>query len=126
MLGWFAVKKETSVEDIEWLMAKSAGYNAGFAFFAKLPDLEKNPNTEEILNIVKTWEKLRLSDKFTPQQKSLLKDVTKEFKLVEVESNRLNLSVVQYLKFSHAKKILQPGEPTYSEKNSRMKLKRNH
>ena len=31
MLGWFSMRNNTPVEDIEWMLARSAGYNAGYA-----------------------------------------------------------------------------------------------
>jgi hypothetical protein len=36
MLGWFKMTPETSIEDMEWMLAKSAGYDAGYALVADL------------------------------------------------------------------------------------------
>src|SRR5690606_14906350 len=31
MLGWFSLSAETSIMDVEWLLARAAGFDAGFA-----------------------------------------------------------------------------------------------
>jgi len=36
MLGWFALRPDTSLEDAEWLLAKAAGFKAGFALATSL------------------------------------------------------------------------------------------
>ena len=36
MLGWFALRPDTSIEDAEWLLARAAGFDAGFALAASL------------------------------------------------------------------------------------------
>ncbi|MBI5008136.1 MAG: hypothetical protein HZB98_00440, partial [Bacteroidia bacterium] len=41
MLGWFLLSSTTTVEDIEWMMARAAGYNAGFALVASYNNLQK-------------------------------------------------------------------------------------
>ena len=50
MLGWFKMTPETSIEDIEWLLARASGYDAGYAFVASLESIEKrtqrNPGIE--------------------------------------------------------------------------------
>lgn len=41
MLGWFLLSPTTTHEDIEWMMARAAGYNAGFALVARYKSLQK-------------------------------------------------------------------------------------
>ena len=74
MLGWFKMTSETSVEDIEWLLARAAGFDAGFAFVTSFTVLKQNGNSDEILKLINEWEKLRLAGSFTDKQKELLKE----------------------------------------------------
>lgn len=69
MLGWFKMTPETSIEDIEWLLARSAGYDAGYAFVAALESIEKNGHSNKILELIGDWEKLRLGGVFSENRK---------------------------------------------------------
>ncbi|HMP32534.1 MAG TPA: hypothetical protein PKD85_23200, partial [Saprospiraceae bacterium] len=66
MLGWFLLSPTTTVEDIEWMMARAAGYNAGFALVARYKSLQKNPNTSQLLALVKLWQEAYRSKIFSP------------------------------------------------------------
>ena len=74
MLGWFMIKSTTIPTDIEWMMARSAGYNAGFAMVLRRPELEPNPYTDELLDLIKIWEEARLAGAFSDEQRERLKD----------------------------------------------------
>ena len=87
MLGLFKMTSETSVEDIEWLLAKSAAYDAGYAFVANLEIIENNGNSPEILELIGTWGKLRIQRAFSEEQKKVMLDSNKEFSLKEIDSN---------------------------------------
>nr|WP_299381093.1 hypothetical protein [Allomuricauda sp.] len=119
MLGWFMIKSTTIPSDIEWMMARAAGYNAGFALVLRLPELENNPHTDEILDIIKTWEHARLDGAFTKEQRERLKDNNNEFHLEKKDDGSLVLHSFTTNSFEHVKKVLQPGEPTDSEWNFR-------
>jgi len=41
MLGWFSLKPETSLEDIEWMLARGAGFDAGFGLATSIEAVEK-------------------------------------------------------------------------------------
>ena len=117
MLGWFRMTAETSVEDIEWMLARAAGYSAGYALVADSDSVEQNNKSEQILALVKDWEKLRLSNSFTEEQKKRMRDNSKEFSLEKLDSNSWNWKEVHSNIFTHTKKIKQPGEPLQSEFN---------
>ena len=117
MLGWFKMTPSTTVEDIAWLMARSAGYDAGFAFVTDLKTLKENGNTEEIFRILNTWETARLGDLFTEAQKEKLQDIDSEFNLETTPSGDLYLTQVYSYKLKHQKKVRQPGEPLFSTFN---------
>jgi hypothetical protein len=94
MLGWFALRPDTSVEDAEWLLARAAGFDAGFALAASLastaqleaaPDsagaTKKRGATAAILAAVRQWETARMAGAFPPEIKAQLRDNTREFHL---------------------------------------------
>ena len=114
MLGWFKMTSETSVEDIEWLLAKSAAYDAGYAFVANLETIENNGNSPEILELIGAWEKLRIQRAFSEEQKKVMLDSNKEFSLKEIDSNSWSLSHLNVEIFKHKHKTKQPGEPLHS------------
>jgi hypothetical protein len=114
MLGWFKMTAETSVEDIEWLLARSAGYDAGYAFVANFESVEKNGNTGQILELIGDWEKLRIGNRFTEEQKALMRVTDNEFVLTKITDKEWNWSPVKAQVFQHEKKVRQPGEPLHS------------
>jgi len=76
MLGWFHMKPETIVEDIEWMLALSGIFNAGYAFVVNYSTLDENEHTEKILRLLGEWEEARMSDAFTPAQKQKMEEVS--------------------------------------------------
>ena len=114
MLGWFRMTSSTTVEDIEWLMARSAGYNAGFAFVTDMNSLKENGKTDEIFAILNSWETARLAGVFPEEQKEKMRDISTEFRLKILDDNTLVLTQAYSHKFKHENKTRQPGEPLYS------------
>jgi hypothetical protein len=114
MLGWFLLTPDTFVEDIEWMMARAAGYNAGYALVADYESLEKNPNTDIIIGYIRTWEEAKKMGIFSEEQRTRLKDLERDFHLEKSGANQWKLQSFEKFKFEHPKKILQPGEPTLS------------
>lgn len=114
MLGWFKMTPETSLEDIEWLLARSAGYDAGYAFVAELETITKNAQSDQILALLGDWEKLRLGASFTEDQKEQLRDQNKEFSIKKITGQEWELLEVNAESFVHQKKERQPGEPLHS------------
>jgi len=117
MLGWFLMKPETSIEDIEWLLARSAAFDAGYAFVTSLETIAENGNSDKILQLIGDWEKLRIAGVFTYEQKLRMEDINNEFSLKKVNDNEWILVQVYSSKFNHEMKVRQPGEPLYSTFN---------
>ena len=115
MLGWFSMKPETSIEDAEWLLARAAGFDAGFALVTSPHIVRMNGYGEEILGAIKQWEKARMGGAFNENQKALMKSVSNEFHLEEVGDTSWNLYRIYPGKFTHEKIIRQPGEPVHSK-----------
>jgi hypothetical protein len=108
---------ELSIEDIEWLLARAAGFDAGFAFITNFEVLEKNGTSDKILEKISEWEKLRLADRFTDEQKDLMKNIKNEFSLINTGKNEWELIRIYSNIFKHNRKVRQPGEPLYSTFN---------
>lgn len=114
MLGWFLLSPTTGTEDIEWMMARAAGYNAGFALVARYKSLQTNPNTAQLLALVKLWQEAYHAKIFSADQITRLKNPENDFHL-EKESQEWKLYPFKKYKFEHERKNLQPGEPTFSQ-----------
>jgi hypothetical protein len=114
MLGWFLLSPTTVPEDIEWMMARAAGYHAGFALVAAYKSLQKNPNTDQLLHLINIWQEATRSNIFSADQKARLKNPENDFHL-EKGDNQWKLFPFKKYKFEHTKQILQPGQPTFSE-----------
>ncbi len=114
MLGWFKMTAQTSLEDIEWMLAKSAGYAAGYALVADGESVAQNGNSDRILQKVGDWEQLRLSKAFNEDQKAAMRDNEREFTINRIDGKNWHLQEVHTAIFSHPKKVRQPGEPLQS------------
>ncbi len=115
MLGWFSMKPETSIEDAEWLLARAAGFDAGFALVTSPGIVRINGFGGEIISAISQWEKARMGGAFNDQQKALMRSVSNEFHLEVVDDTSWNLRRIFSGKFSHKKKVRQPGEPVFSK-----------
>jgi hypothetical protein len=114
MLGWFLLSSTTGTEDIEWMMARAAGYNAGFALVARYKSLQSNPNTAQLLALVKLWQEAYHAKIFSTDQIARLKNPENDFHL-EKDNQGWKLYPFKKYKFEHERKNLQPGEPTFSK-----------
>lgn len=116
MLGWFLLSSTTTVEDIEWMMARAAGYNAGFALVARYKSLQKNPDTNQLLALIKLWQTAYKTKIFSANQLERLKNPENDFHL-EKDNQGWKLYPFHKFRFEHARQLLQPGQPTFSEWN---------
>jgi len=114
MLGWFSMSATTSIEDTEWLLARAAGFDAGFAFNLNLNNVKQNGASESIFKAIKTWETARMAGAFTPEMKLRMEDINNEFHLEASGDGKWNLYPYKIERFVHGQKIRQPGEPLHS------------
>ena len=116
MLGWYLMTETTYLSDMEWMLARAAGYSAGFALATSLPALRGNPHTSTILDAIREWEEARMSGAFTEEQRERLKDTDNEFHLVKEDDGIWTLYPFHYTEdFVYEQVILQPGEPTAAQ-----------
>lgn len=114
MLGWFSLSAKTTLEDVEWLLARAAGFEAGFAFNVSLENVDKNGQQEAIFNAINTWESARMVDAFSELQKQKLMDIHQEFHLEKISPQHWSLIPLVFKTFNHMVHTKQPGEPTGS------------
>jgi hypothetical protein len=112
MLGWFRMQPETSVEDIEWMLARSAAFDAGYAFVTSFEALEENGRSAEILDLIGRWEEARMARAFSPGQKSRMEDISNEFHLEGAVEGRWDLFQIHPEVVRYEIRQRQPGEPS--------------
>ena len=80
MIGNFQIhladknRKATSMEELEWFLSKAAAFDAGFGLDFSRETMRKHGLTNIMLNTIRTWETLRLSNAFSEKMKEALKD----------------------------------------------------
>jgi hypothetical protein len=115
MLGWYLLTEKTSLSDIEWMLARAAGFNAGFALATNIDAVRKNPDTGSILDAIREWESARRRGAFSPAQRELLKNPKLEFHLEAVSDGHWSLYPFHESQtYRHERTVRQPGEPTSS------------
>lgn len=114
MLGWFSLRPETALEDIEWMLAMGAGYNAGFGLSTSLETLKKHGMKDQLLGTIKTWEQARMKNIFSEAQKEEMRSLKHEFHLEQTANDTYLLTPVYNAYFTHTGKLKQPGEPVSS------------
>jgi len=114
MLGWFNMSGETTIEDTEWLLARAAGFDAGFAFNLSYRNVDRNGQSDAIFKAINTWETARMAGAFTAEQKLKMEDIHNEFHLESAGNQVWALYPYNIKRFIHEQKIRQPGEPVFS------------
>ncbi len=69
------------MQEIEFILARSAGYDAGYALFSNLNDMKRNPEFDEIALAIRTWEEARLKKIFTENQMEELRNANNDFSI---------------------------------------------
>jgi hypothetical protein len=116
MLGWFNMRDGMSMEDLEWMLARSAAFNAGYAFVVSLKGLRKHGQSDKLLEKMKQWERARLSGAFPDSIRKEMEDVANEYHLEAVSDTSWDLYRVKVYVAQHTSLTRQPGEPVYTSK----------
>ena len=94
MMGWFEFRsaspqlEATTLDEIEWMLSKCAGWDAGFALVASPEVFKTNGQGEAVINAIREWEEARHLGAFTQSQKERLKELTSEWHLEKVGEKR--------------------------------------
>ncbi len=105
------MRPSTSIEDIEWMLARSAAFDAGYALVTNASVFEKNGCGEQILEKIREWEKARMSGAFNSDQKKRMENIKNEFTLKVSGKNQWLLIPYEVKRYEHIHRELQPGEP---------------
>jgi len=118
MLGWFLVRsaseqfEATTLDEIEWVLSKAAGFHAGFALAADMAVLRRNGNSEALLETVHQWEKARQEGAFTAEQREQMRDPKSDWHLEPTGESSWSLYPVHISKSLGCNpEELQPGQP---------------
>lgn len=114
MLGWFKMSTDISLEDMEWMLSRSAAYDAGYSFITNFNLLNSHGMTNRILELIKQWEKARMSGAFSTDLKKQMENLDNEYHLESLTNKKWNLYPIKTEFFTHENKEKQPGEPTSS------------
>ena len=113
MLGWYLLTDSTTVTEMEWMLARAASYNAGFAMVARPGALRANPRTPALLDAIRAWETARTSGAFSAAQQLRLRNAAREFHLATTGAGAWRLSEYGITAPLVRERVeRQPGEPT--------------
>ncbi|MDR3711486.1 MAG: hypothetical protein P4L51_01620 [Puia sp.] len=118
MLGWFLITPQTKPEDVDWMLARAAGYNAGYALVVPPDDARNNPRMREVIESIHSWTEAQQKHAFSSSQRVWLKDTSYDAHLERAgaaSSSAWKIYKYKSVVFEHAMKVLQPGQPTSSE-----------
>jgi hypothetical protein len=115
MLGWFWYQEGTTLEEVEWMLARAAGWNAGYALVVHPEVISANPHTGEVIEAIRTWEEAKEREIFNESQKALLKAGEQDFSLSKVNDAEFHLQYYRKERFKHENLVLQPGQPHYND-----------
>mgnify|MGYP006292877963 CR=1 FL=1 len=111
MLGWFLLNESSTLQEVEFMLARSAGYDAGYALYTMLDDMKANGEFENIAEAIRTWEEARLKKIFNEEQSEQLRDVNNDFSLVKSPEGEFILQYYMKRHFELADRPVQPGQP---------------
>lgn len=115
MLGWFKYDPNTSIEDVEWLLARSAAFDAGYTLVTNGKAVETNGMSERIIKAIREWENARLSEAFPVDLKKDMEYLKNEYHLEQTSNSTWDLYPFEVKRFKHKNITRQPGEPVLSK-----------
>lgn len=122
MLGWFLIRLAdkkfecSTLEDLEWALSESAGFDAGYGMTIGVPTLHLHGQIDKLLSAIKHWDTLRLADVFTNEQKEKLKDPATEWHLEKEDGDAYLLYPMEISKpYICNLSEMQPGQPGGSD-----------
>lgn len=118
MLGWFLIRLAdrkfecSSLEDLEWALSESAGFDSGYAMNIGVNTLRNHGQIDRLLQAIHDWDTLRENQCFTPEQMERLKDPATEWHLERAGEGKYLLYPLAISKYFNCMlSELQPGQP---------------
>lgn len=117
MLGWFKIDPSYRPEEIEWIQARSAAFDAGYLLRID-ESIEKSGFKNHFFEAIREWQKARNSRAFSSAQIEMFKDPKKEFHLKKLTDSSWELYPVRLsMGNEHKFREVQTGEPVASHFN---------
>jgi hypothetical protein len=115
MLGWFTLNPEFRPEEVEWIQARSAAFNAGYLLRVN-ESIETNGYKDQLFEAIREWQKARKANAFSSEQRERMKIPKNEFHLEKRGENSWELFPVRLGRgYEHKYKEVQTGEPVTSD-----------
>lgn len=111
MLGWYLLTPTTSLAEMEWMLARAAGYSAGFAMATSIEAVRQNKELNALLDAIREWETARRAGAFSPEQRDRLKESKNEFHLEAAAEGVWLLHQYYIQEYTYTHVTRQPGEP---------------
>ncbi|MGN1265482.1 MAG: hypothetical protein ACI4UL_06655 [Muribaculaceae bacterium] len=118
MLGWFLIRLAdkkfecTTLEDLEWALSESAGFDAGYAMTCNTRTLKNHGEINHLMTAMRDWNLLREAKAFSNDQQRRLRDPQTEWHLEKQdEKNYLLYPLYISKRFNCDLNELQPGQP---------------
>lgn len=118
MLGWFLIRladrnfEATTMEDLEWALSESAGFDAGYAMTINMRTIRGHGQIDRLLTVIKNWDELRETQSFTAEQMERLKDPETEWHLEKVNDDNFILYPLHIsMPYRCILGEMQPGQP---------------
>jgi hypothetical protein len=115
MLGWFSFNSSYRPEDIEWIQARSAGFDAGYLLRVDAASVEANGFKDLHFKSIREWQAARKAKAFSEEQLIRLQNPDNEFHLERSGEDQWDLYDIN-LKGGHIHRfrLVQDGEPVVS------------
>lgn len=117
MLGWFLIRLSdkkfecTTLEDLEWALSESAGFDAGYAMTVSMKTMKGHGEIDKLLETIKIWDSLRENDCFSDELKMKLREPATEWHLERKNDTEYLLYPLQISKhFVCDFSEMQPGQ----------------
>ena len=97
-LGWITIiaadqrRSATSFDDVEWMMSKAAGFDAGYGLIIEKKAMKEHGQLDEILAMMRQWDQLRYANSFSATQREDLRDPYLDWHLDKVDDQHFSLS----------------------------------
>lgn len=111
MLGWFKLESTYRPDDIEWIQARSAAFDAGYLLRVD-ESIEQSGFKSRLFEAIREWQKVRNLHLLTATQRERMKNPKNEFHLEKVSDKEWNLyDVILRGDNVHQFRLVQAGEP---------------
>ncbi len=114
MLGWFVLHPEFRPEELEWIQARSAGFNAGYLLRVD-ERIEASGYRDQLFELIREWQEARHAKAFSSDQIERMKDPKNEFHLKKIADNQWQINPISLLRgYEFKYREVQTGEPVKS------------